>query len=145
MGVIREIVSASPAVVSSSATVFEAVQAMTERRTGACVVIDDGKLRGLFTERDVMTKVVLKQLDPGKTRVGDVCTHQLITATPDMHEAKALRTMIEKHIRHLPVVDENGGFLGMLSLRKLLQHRVDELSLQLDSLHAFLAADALGG
>ena len=53
--------------------------------------------------------------------------------------------MVDRHIRHLPVVDEKGALIGMLSLRKLLQHRVEELSVQLESLHAFIAADALGG
>jgi CBS domain-containing protein len=135
----------APTIVASTATVFEAVEAMSKNRTGACVIIDDGKLKGLFTERDVMNKVVSKQLDPGKVKVIEVATTKLITATAEMPEAQALRTMIEKHIRHLPIVDDKGAFVSMLSLRKLLQHRVEELSVQLESLHAFISADALGG
>ena len=145
MGGIGKILSGSPTVVTSATTVLEAVEVMSKARTGACVVIDSGQLKGLFTERDVMSKVVLKRLDPAKVTIGEVCTTALITATAEMAEHKALRTMIDRHIRHLPVVDENGTLIGMLSLRKLLQHRVDELSLQLESLHAFISADALGG
>jgi CBS domain-containing protein len=125
--------------------VLQAVEAMTQNRTGACVVIDDGRLVGCFTERDVMSRVVSKKLDPAKVPIGEVCTKQLVTATPDMAEAVALRTMVERHIRHLPVVDGQGKFVGMLSLRRLLQERVDELSLQLEELHAYVTADALGG
>ncbi len=145
MGGIGKILSGSPTVVTSATTVLEAVEAMSKNRTGACVVVDSGQLKGLFTERDVMSKVVLKRLDPEKVPIGQVCTTKLITATAETAEHHALRTMIDKHIRHLPVVDANGTLIGMLSLRKLLQHRVDELSLQLESLHAFITADALGG
>jgi len=135
----------SSTVVTSATTVLQAVEVMTQNRTGACVVIDYGRLVGLFTERDVMSRVVVKKLDPAKVPIGEVCTKQLVTVSPDMAEAVALRTMVERHIRHLPIVDEKGKFLGMLSLRRLLQERVDELSLQLEELHAYVTADALGG
>lgn len=142
---IGKIRTGQPTIVTSSSTVAEAAEAMSKNRTGACVIIDDGRLRGLFTERDLMNKVVAKGLAPASVKVIEVATTKLITATADMAEAQALRTMIEKHIRHLPIVDDKGVFVGMLSLRKLLQHRVDELSVQLESLHAFISADALGG
>jgi CBS domain-containing protein len=142
---IGEILTGFPTVVSSTATVLEAVEVMSKNRTGACVVMDAGELKGLFTERDVMSKVVLKKLDPATAKIGEVCTIHLITAKPDTPEHQALRTMIDRHIRHLPVIDGDGKLVGMLSLRKLLQHRVDELSTQLESLHAFISADALGG
>jgi CBS domain-containing protein len=145
VGAISEVLSGSPTVVTSAMTVLEAVEAMSKNRTGACVVVDAGELVGLFSERDLMNKVVLKRRDPSQVSVGEVCTTKLITATPATPEHQALRTMIDNHIRHLPVVDPNGGLLGMLSLRKLLQHRVDELSVQLESLHAFITDDALGG
>lgn len=145
MAGIGEILKGSPTVVTPATTVLEAVEAMSKNRTGACVVVDAGDLKGLFTERDVMSKVVLKRLDPATTKVYDVCTHDLITATPQTPEHQALRTMVDRHIRHLPVLDEGGKLVGMLSLRKLLQHRAEELGAQLESLHAFIAADALGG
>ncbi len=145
MAGIGEILKGSPTVVTSATTVLEAVEAMSKNRTGACVVVDNGDLKGLFTERDVMSKVVLKRLDPSKVTMGEVCTTHLVTGTPETPEHQALRTMIDRHIRHLPVVDANGKLVGMLSLRKLLQHRVEELSAQLESLHAYISADALGG
>jgi len=131
--------------VKPTTTVLEAIEAMAQQRTGACVVVDGSKLVGLFTERDVMMKVVLKRIDPATVPISQVCTTTLITAKPDTPEHQALRTMIDRHIRHLPVIDLKGELVGMLSLRKLLQHRVDELSVQLESLHAFITDDALGG
>jgi CBS domain-containing protein len=142
---IGEILSGSPTVVTSTTTVLEAVEIMTKNRTGACVVVDGGELKGLFTERDVMSKVVGKKLDPATAKIGEVCTRNLVTGTPDTPEHQALRTMIDGHFRHLPVVDGEGKLLGMLSLRKLLQHRVEELSAELESLHAYISEDALGG
>ena len=144
-GGIGEILKGPPTVVTSTTTVLEAVEAMAKNRTGGCVVVDDGALKGLFTERDVMTKVVAKRLDPATVKIGEVCTRNLITGTPETPEHQALRTMIDGHFRHLPIVDGEGKLVGMLSLRKLLQHRVEELSAQLESLHAFISADALGG
>jgi CBS domain-containing protein len=145
VGAISEILSGSPTVVTSAMTVLEAVEAMSKNRTGACVVVDSGELIGLFTERDLMSKVVLKRRDPAVVSIGEVCTTKLITGTLATPEHQALRTMIDNHIRHLPIIDANGALVGMLSLRKLLQHRVDELSVQLESLHAFITDDALGG
>lgn len=145
MAGIGVILSGSPTVVTSTTTVLEAVEAMARNRTGACVVVDHGELKGLFTERDVMVKVVLRQLDPATVKIGAVCTTELVTGAPDTPEHRALRTMIDRHIRHLPVLDEEGQLVGMLSLRKLLQHRVEELSAQLESLHAYISEDALGG
>lgn len=145
MAGIGEILSGSPTVVTSATTVLEAVETMTKNRTGACVVIDGGELKGLFTERDVMSKVVGKKLDPATVTIGEVCTRNLITGTPDTPEHQALRTMIDGHFRHLPVIDANGKLLGLMSLRKLLQHRVEELSAELESLHAYISEDALGG
>ena len=145
MAEIKEILSRSPTVVGSETMVLQVVEAMSKARTGACVIMDNGQLKGVFTERDLMNKVVLKKLDPATVPVLQVCTTSLITASPDTPEHTALRTMIDRHIRHLPVVDKDGALVGMLSLRKLLQHRVEELSLQLESLHAYITADALGG
>jgi CBS domain-containing protein len=135
----------TPTTAPPSATVQEAVEAMARDKRGACAVMDGDALKGLFTERDLMMRVVLKKLDPTKVKVVEVCTTKLITAPPDQHESKALRTMVEQHIRHLPLVDASGKFHGMLSLRMLLQHRVDELTDQLESLTAYMTADGPGG
>ena len=136
---------ATQAQVPPTATVLEAVEAMSKGRTGASVIVEHGKLKGMFTERDLMLRVVLKGLDPAKTPVREVATTTLITAERKTTAAQALRTMVEKHIRHLPILDEHGTLLGVLSVRKLLQARIEELTQQLDSLEAYMGVDGPGG
>jgi CBS domain-containing protein len=142
---IGKILKGSPTVVTPAATVLQAVEAMCKDRVGACAVVEAGVLKGVFTERDLMSKVVLKGLSPASVRVADVCTTQVITATTDTREGQALLTMLQKHIRHLAVVDADGKLVGMISLRKVLMHRVDDLELQLESLQAYISADGPGG
>jgi CBS domain-containing protein len=145
MGKILKMSGEPRAQVASTASVMEAVQAMAEHRTGAAAIVDGGKLKGLFTERDLMMRVVAKGLDPAKTPVSKVGTFELITVDRKTNPSAALRLMVEKHIRHLPIIDEKGALLGVLSMRKILQARVDELTTQLESLEAYMGADGPGG
>ena len=144
MGLLR--IARTPLVtVSPQTTVVEAVQTMNRESIGAVAVTDGGRLVGMFSERDLMLRVVLENRDPEGTRVRDVMTSPVETipreATPD----DALKAMLEKHIRHLPVVELDGRLMGMISVRNLLQEKVDELTDQLDSLEAYFTADGFGG
>ncbi|HLE70723.1 MAG TPA: CBS domain-containing protein [Vicinamibacteria bacterium] len=139
------IASVPAATVSPETPVLEAVRLMSDERVGAVAVTREGKLSGIFTERDLMIRVVLEGRDPGGTRVGDVMTGQCVSAKTDMSMGEALQLMTERHFRHLPVVDENDRVLGLLSIRNLLHNRVDKLSQELDSVVAFFTADGGGG
>ncbi|MGH9389835.1 MAG: CBS domain-containing protein [Vicinamibacteria bacterium] len=139
------IASVPAATVSHETTVFEAVRLMSDERVGAVAIVSDGKLSGIFTERDLMIRVVLEGRDPGATPVGEVMTAHCISAKNDMSMGEALQIMTERHFRHLPVVDENDRVLGLLSIRNLLHNRVDKLSQELDSVVAFFTADGGGG
>jgi CBS domain-containing protein len=139
------IASVPAATVSPETPVLEAVRIMSEERVGAVAVTREGKLAGIFTERDLMIRVVLQRRDPGATRVGDVMTGQCVSAKKDMSMGDALQIMTERHFRHLPVVDEDDRVLGLLSIRNLLHNRVDKLSQELDSVVAFFTSDGAGG
>jgi CBS domain-containing protein len=139
------IASVPAATVSPETPVLEAVRIMSEERVGAVAVTREGKLAGIFTERDLMIRVVLQRRDPGATRVGDVMTGQCVSAKKDMSMGEALQIMTERHFRHLPVVDEDDRVLGLLSIRNLLHNRVDKLSQELDSVVAFFTSDGAGG
>jgi len=139
------IASVPAATVQPESTVLEAVRLMSDERVGAVAVTRDGKLTGIFTERDLMIRVVLEGREPGATRVGDVMTEQCISAKNDMSMGEALQIMTERHFRHLPVVDKNDRVLGLLSIRNLLHNRVDKLSQELDSVVAFFTSDGAGG
>jgi len=139
------IASVPAATVSPETPVLEAVRLMSEERVGAVAVTREGKLAGIFTERDLMIRVVLQRRDPGATRVGDVMTGECVSAKKDMSMGEALQIMTERHFRHLPVVDEDDRVLGLLSIRNLLHNRVDKLSQELDSVVAFFTSDGAGG
>ena len=139
------IASVPPAIVQPQSSVTEAVEVMAEHAVGAVAVVENGHLLGIFTERDVMLRVVLRQRHPANTRVGEVMTSPVETITEESHEDEALVHMIERHVRHLPVVNTGGQLTGMLSIRNLLEHRVDELAREIHSLDQYLSNDGPGG
>jgi CBS domain-containing protein len=140
-----KIASVPAATVSPETSVFDAVKLMNDHRVGAVAVTNDDKLHGIFTERDLMIRVVLEGKDPKKTSVADVMTPKCISARKDMAMGEALMIMDENHFRHLPVIDEKDKVLGLLSIRDLLHNRVDKLSQELESVVSFFTADGIGG
>ena len=144
MGLLK-IAQVPPPVVGLSASVLEAVEVMAERGVGAVGVTEDGLLRGIFTERDVMLRVVLKQRDPKTTLVREVMTAPPQTISDETPEEDALVHMLERHVRHFPIVARDGSLKGMLSIRNLLEHRVEELARELHSLDQYLSNDGPGG
>jgi CBS domain-containing protein len=134
-----------PATVPLTATALEAVQMMAEEGVGAVAVVDDGALKGIFTERDVMLRVVLRGRDPKQVRVGEVMTAPVETTTDGAPAEEVLNFMVERHIRHLPIVDTAGKVIGMLSIRNLLETMVEDLRNELHSLDQYLLNDGPGG
>ena len=134
-----------PPVVSPSDTVVEAVRIMQKVRVGAAVVLDGDKLAGIFSERDIMLRVVGSEKDPASTTVSDVMTLDPESVDADMEGGDALELMVRKHIRHLPIVDKEGKLVGLLSIRNLLHNHVDDLVDQLNSIEAYFSADGPGG
>lgn len=130
---ILEMCDSEAASVLLVATAEEAIRTMLARSVGAVAVVDENqRVAGVFTERDVMRRLALSGRDPAKTPVRELMTTPVEMATPDTSPGKALATMVERHYRHLPVVDENGRLLGMLSIRNLLEARIDALTRELD-------------
>ena len=107
-------------VLEPTLSVRTAAQRMTERNIGAAAVVDSGKLTGVFSERDIMARVVAKGLDPDGTTVGVVMSKELVVAEPTDELYDALQKMYSIRARHLPVVD-NGKLVGMVSIRDLLE------------------------
>jgi len=116
------------------ASVAEAVQLMINNQVGAVAVVDDqGIVAGMFTERDVLEKFTLSGRDPHETPVRELMSPMVEMATLETTPAEALRVMLEHHYRHMPVVDDNGRVLGILSIRHILEARIDDLLQQLES------------
>jgi len=121
------------ATVPVEATAERAIRTMLDRNVGAVAVIDDNhRVAGIFTERDVLHRLALGEHDPRKISVREVMTAPVEMATRATTAGEALATMVERHYRHLPIVDDNGQLLGMLSIRNLLQAQIDTLKRQLD-------------
>jgi CBS domain-containing protein len=131
--------------VSRTATVLDAIQAMTGAKVGSVAIVDGNVLEGIFSERDVMLRVVAEGRDPKTTTVEEVMTSPVQTIQKRTTGEEALRIMVQNHIRHLPVVDETGQVQAMVSMRSLLEEQVQDLHQQLDSLESYITADGIGG
>lgn len=102
------------------ATVMDAVRLMNERHIGAVVVVDAaGHVVGIFTERDLLKRVVGAERDPKSTRVNDVMTRDVMVCAPETVLDDIRQTMRKRRIRHLPVVSSAGDLLGMISIGDL--------------------------
>jgi len=120
MARIRDIIQGKPPdTIGLDATVLEAARKMTSAKVGALAVIEDGRLVGIFSERDLMTRVVAESLDPSVTKVRSVMTSDLVAVDADESSEACLNRMKQLHVRHLPVVSAN-KLVGMLSVRNLL-------------------------
>lgn len=127
----------NPPAVPVEATVEQAIRTMVEQRVGAVVLVDAvGVVAGIFTERDVLTRLALTGSDPKRIPVRTLMTTPVEMGTEETGEAEALAVMVERHYRHLPIVDGEGRLLGMLSIRNLLQARIDDLLRELDATKA---------
>lgn len=113
-------------------TVRAAAVSMANSKVGAILVVDDtNQLVGLFTERDVLNRVVAKGLDPDKTALSSVMTTSILTASPDKPLAHALHMMFEGGFRHVPVV-EDGRPVGMVSARNALGLEICQFEKELE-------------
>jgi CBS domain-containing protein len=104
--------------ISEQATVLEAARMMNEHRIGALVVMNAERLVGIFTERDILCRVVAEQRDPAKTTVEQVMTSPVACCTPQTTRDECRAVMRERRLRHLPVVDD-GRLVGMISIGDL--------------------------
>lgn len=135
-----------PIVVSPDDTVRTAVEKMVQANVGAVAVVENDKLVGIFTERDLMNRVVYPRRSVDETPVREVMTPDPhVAPATEMEASEAFEFMTDKHFRHLPVVDENGRLVGMLSVRHLMQRIVEVLHRELEGLNAYLGADGIGG
>ena len=121
----RKLVVASP-----QTSVREAARLMMEARVGAVLVVSEGRLVGIFTERDVVYRITAVDRDPRATRLGEVMTPQPKTLAPEESFGRALLVMHENGFRHVPVV-EDGKPLGMISARDALEPELRDFETEL--------------
>ena len=132
-----------PVEVAPTDSVMKAIEVSLPQRVGAVAVMERGRLVGIFTERDVMLKIVHERRDPETTMIRDVMTSPVLTVQADMSVGDVLRMMLDRHIRHLPVSEDGKAVQGMLSIRNVLQFMVEDLQSNLHYLQNYLTSEAV--
>jgi CBS domain-containing protein len=124
--------------VAPTATVLEAARLMNDRSVGGVLVVDDaGALLGIFTERDILRRVVAAGLPPDSTKVAEVFTRDVVTTAPDTSVDECGALMSSRRVRHLPVVDAT-GLHGVVTIGDLLAHRVSEHETTIQHLNSYV-------
>ncbi|HWP85335.1 MAG TPA: CBS domain-containing protein [Terriglobia bacterium] len=118
-------------------SVLETAQRMAEWKVGAVMVLDGERLVGIFSERDLMTRVVCKGLSPADTPVGKVMTPNPVVVDTHSTVEQCLRIMNQAKCRHLPVVHD-GRLVGILSIRDLLQSDIRQKDDEIEMMRAFI-------
>lgn len=122
---VSELMTSAPVALRPDQTVVDAAKAMREQNLGDVLVVDNGRLQGLVTDRDIVVRAAADGRDPGTTPVGEICSPDLVTVAPD-DDATAVRRMRERAVRRVPVVTQ-GRVAGILSLGDMAIER-DERS-----------------
>ena len=128
----RDVVTAPP-----GASVYEVAATMTAANVGAIPIIEQERLVGIFSERDLMTRVVVPRRDPEQTIVAHVMTRPVVTATLEDHVDFCIEKMRTAGCRHLPVI-AGERVIGMLSMRDLLRDELEERTHENHQLRAYL-------
>ena len=124
--------------VRSDQTVLEAVRLMAQKSIGAVLVIDDGKIAGILSERDYARKIILEDRRSEETPVRDIMTRKVATTTRECSVSDCMALMTKKKFRHLPVV-EGGKVLGIISMRDLVKAVIAEQQYTIDQLQHYIA------
>jgi len=128
----RHVVHTAP-----DASVYDTARFMAENEIGAVAVVEHDQLVGIFSERDLMTRVVVPGRDASSVRVHEVMTREVVTAGLSDTRDTAIAKMQRAGCRHLPIVSE-GRVIGMLSMRDLLRDEIEEQGEEIRSLKAYL-------
>ena len=124
--------------VPSTCTIAEAVAEMNKKRIGCVVIMDSGKITGIFTERDVLSRVIMADLDPKTVRVGDVMTTDVHMISPDTTVEQTMVLFAEKRCRHIPVVDQ-GQLKGLISIGDISRWVADTSKAEADHLKNYIS------
>jgi len=123
--------------ISEDMTVLQAARYMTGRKVGAVCVVSGERLAGIVSERDIMSKVITRELNPQTTRVSEIMTREVVIAEANEDLEACLERMRQRDIRHLPVV-ENQKLLGMVTMRDLLVQKVDEKDFEVKMMTTYI-------
>lgn len=125
--------------VSPDATVYDALQLMAARNVGAVLVLDDGELAGILSERDYARQVILKGKASRDTPVRDIMTTSVVSVSPERTIDDCMSLMTERRIRHLPVL-QSDVLLGVLSIGDVVKAVISEKEFHIEQLESYIAS-----
>ena len=118
-------------------TVYEALQTMADKNIGAVMVVEGNKLVGMFTERDYARKIVLHGLASRNSKIGDFMTRELFSVHSETSINECMAIMSNKHIRHLPVVD-NDKIVGLISIGDVVNSVIQQQNIIINDLESYI-------
>jgi CBS domain-containing protein len=124
--------------VAPNATVLSAAELMRDRDIGAVMVVDNGKLLGIFTERDCLHMVTAAGRDPREVKVSEVMTTAVRTVTRDLEVSQGLAMMTERYFRHLPVLDERQNIIGIVSIGDLVKAKISDQNFTIEQMERYI-------
>jgi CBS domain-containing protein len=129
--------------VSPDGCVYDAIEMMADKHVGALMVVSEGQLVGVVSERDYARKVILQGKSSKQTQVKEIMTSPVVFITPEQTVEDGMRIMTEKHIRHLPVV-EDGILLGVVSIGDLVKWMITAQQQTISQLHNYITSQYPG-
>jgi CBS domain-containing protein len=120
---VLEVMTPAPCAISPSDSAMTAARTMRANDIGDVIVLEDNRLFGILTDRDIVVRVIAEGANPNTTMVGAICSRDLSTIAPTASAGEAVRLMRDKAIRRLPVVDESNQVIGIVSLGDLAVER----------------------
>ena len=128
MSTVKQILKTKGSIVftaSPDTQVMDALKMMDEKKIGSLIIVHNDEIKGVFTEQDFIRRVLLKNIDSSKTLVETVMTKNVLTIKPQKTVNESMHLMTDKHIRHLPVIDE-GKLLGVISIGDCVKEVIAE-------------------
>ena len=123
--------------VEPKATIFEALEIMSEKEIGALLVMEDGKLKGIFSERDYARKVILKGKSSKETPVGELMTKKVFYIDPQKTTNDCMAMMTAKRIRHVPVIEDN-QVMGIVTIGDVVNQIISEQEVTINHLENYI-------
>lgn len=127
--------------IAPTATVLESIRLMAEKGIGALVVMDGERLAGIVSERDYARKMVLHGRSSVATPVSEIMTRDVITVVPRQNIQECMELMTDRHLRHLPVLDDNGKVVGLLSIGDLVKNVIAEQQSLIQQLEQYIRGE----
>jgi CBS domain-containing protein len=120
---VRDVMTPNPINVDVDSSVLDAARMMRDKDIGDVIVLEKNRLCGILTDRDIVVRALAQGADPARTKVGDICSRELTTVSPSASAAQVIQMMRAKAIRRMPVVEEGGQVVGIVSLGDLAVER----------------------